>query len=457
MTSHSILSDQDLELVKSFIREKKSVCLQFPDSLLVHGPSTVAVLETVAAPDCKLYLMADTTFGSCCIDKVAGEHGNADGIIHFGPACLSKPSDDSPPVLWVFDRSDVDLDKLQHALEEVTTPCVVVADSSCYHIFPELRQRLSSKNNLIWSSIRREFNPLGETLDATEIQGRIIRNLRLDQLHDTTLFYIGEESLTLTNIMMTVPSSSVLSFSPQSGAVTEQRGQANTLIRRRFAMVQKAKDANTVGIVVGTLGVARYLDVIQSLKTLVCASGRKPYLLAVGKPSPAKLGNFLEIDVFCLVACPENSLLDSREFLKPIVTPYELSLALDPTRYWNPSLYELNLEVLDPKIKSQISETEQRNEDGTMSDEEPHFSLVTGGFAVNKHYTSRTRKETAGPDALVKRWDGTVSSYVSVSAGAEYLQSRSFQGLEVDLGSQVAELEIGREGIARGYSHEKKP
>lgn len=33
-----------------------------------------------------------------------------------------------------------------------------------------------------------------------------------------------------------------------------------------------------------------------------------------------------------LVACPENSLLDSKEFYKPVVTPFDLELAADPTR-----------------------------------------------------------------------------------------------------------------------------
>ena len=33
------------------------------------------------------------------------------------------------------------------------------------------------------------------------------------------------------------------------------------------------------------------------------------------------------MDVFVLVACPETSILDSNEFLQPIIPPYELELA----------------------------------------------------------------------------------------------------------------------------------
>ena len=48
----------------------------------------------------------------------------------------------------------------------------------------------------------------------------------------------------------------------------------------------------------------------------------------MGKLNPTKLANFLEIDVFVLVACPENSLLDTRDFLRPVVTPWEMMLAV---------------------------------------------------------------------------------------------------------------------------------
>ena len=59
----------------------------------------------------------------------------------------------------------------------------------------------------------------------------------------------------------------------------------------------------------------------------VCVYVLQYYTIAVGKLNVPKIANFLEIDVFVLVACPENSLLDSRDFFKPVITPYELELA----------------------------------------------------------------------------------------------------------------------------------
>ena len=36
------------------------------------------------------------------------------------------------------------------------------------------------------------------------------------------------------------------------------------------------------------------------------------YTIAVGKLNAPKMANFMEVDVFVLVACPENSLVDSQ-------------------------------------------------------------------------------------------------------------------------------------------------
>lgn len=185
------------------------------------------------------------------------------------------------------------------------------------------------------------------------------------------------------------------------------------------------------------------------------SSGKKPYLLAVGKPNPAKLGNFLEIDAFCLIACPENSLLDSREYMNPIITPYELVLALNPSYIWSPCQYDFNLESILPKIHNSIQIQESPENDGD-SDEEPVFSLVTGTYSMNKRFTKSVSLEpNSSDDALVKRWDGQISRFISTSAGAEFLKSRSYQGLDPTVHDSFSHLEVGREGIARGYRNEE--
>lgn len=99
---------------------------------------------------------------------------------------------------------------------------------------------------------------------------------------------------------------------------------------RRYAAVQKARDADVFGILVGTLGVgmywfissqlpciyepplASYLPLIGHIRRLLARKQKKTYTISVGKLNPAKLANFLEIECFVLIACPENTLISDK-------------------------------------------------------------------------------------------------------------------------------------------------
>lgn len=39
--------------------------------------------------EANVQILADTNYGSCCVDEVAAEHMSADAIVHYGRACLS--------------------------------------------------------------------------------------------------------------------------------------------------------------------------------------------------------------------------------------------------------------------------------------------------------------------------------------------------------------------------------
>ena len=103
----------------------------------------------------------------------------------------------------------------------------------------------------------------------------------------------------------------IYTFSP-STPLTLSSPATNVALRRRYVAVQKARDAGTVGIIVGTLGKGGYLSLITMLRKMTLERGKKPYLLALGKLNPAKVANFSECEVFCIIACPESTVIESR-------------------------------------------------------------------------------------------------------------------------------------------------
>lgn len=154
-------------------------------------------------------------------------------------------------------------------------------------------------------------------------------------LTDYRMFYVGQEGATLRNFMMTWNRCPFCSFDPVSSTGRTESVNVNRALMKRYYAIERAKDAGVVGILVGTLGVADYLAVIQQLKEAIHRAGKRSYVFAMGKLNVPKLANFLEIDVFVLVACPEKSLLDSGEFFKPVVTPFEMEVACNRKREWS--------------------------------------------------------------------------------------------------------------------------
>ncbi|KAJ3274524.1 Diphthamide biosynthesis protein 2 [Terramyces sp. JEL0728] len=435
----------DLKESANFIEGKQNICLQFPDELLADAPLVAQHLNSDS-----VFIMADTTFGPCCADLIAGQHASADAIIHYGPACLTRQS---PPILYVFEKQAVDIDDLAAKIESTFTdsqPVIVLGDTSTYHIWPALQNRIPLPN-FIWSRIEKEVHNDAE--EEEKIHGRIISLPDNVQMQDCVLFYIGADSLCLSNLVMSISPASVVIYTPDTKEINGHYGQLQSVLQRRFVQMEKARDANVIGIVVGTLGVASYLEVVNTLKELIIASGKKPYILAVGKPNPAKLGNFPEIDCFVLVACPQNSILDSKEYFYPIVTPYELSLALDKKSIWNPSKYELNLSRMMQGLSVQLEDTKIRASEHHDSDDEPHFSLITGQYAVKKGFVTVTNDEDVpGEFMMIKKEGGQLSKFVTSNVGAEFLNSKSFKGLEPKIGETKVELaEEGRSGIAKNY------
>lgn len=92
-------------------------------------------------------------------------------------------------------------------------------------------------------------------------------------------------------------------------------------------------ETQVIGIVVGTVVVNEYMELINRLKEVIVRAGKKPYEMLVGKLNEPKLRNLAIIDLYVLVSCRETSLIDPREFMTQVLTPHEVFMALTPSRF----------------------------------------------------------------------------------------------------------------------------
>ncbi|KAH9994336.1 putative diphthamide synthesis protein-domain-containing protein [Russula compacta] len=447
----------------------KRIALQFPDELLHDSVPIYHNLKRAIGAARELYVLADTSYGSCCVDEVAAQHVDADAVVHYGRACMSKNY--RLPVIYVFGKKPVDVDDAAQKLLEsyvssgISAKSVVLRHEVAYtheaeNIVSALRSVFVSRDiSVSYSPIPRRFGPSTSTdsqLPVVESEDLLDANTCPSTSEDISpILYVGASSLGLTNLVLTNPKISVYGYDPVTREATLQSaGTNNKLLMRRYALVQKARDADVFGILVGTLGVASYLPLIAHLRQVLTRAHKKAYTISVGKLNPAKLANFAEIECFILVACPENSLVDAKDFFRPIVTPFELQLALQPSPMWSGE-YVLDFDEVLARGPPNPSPDEGEEDDP----DRPVFSLVTGKYRHAKRYgdNDRTPEPASSSSALVLRdQDGTVATLRDSAAGA-FLQSRTFRGLETRAGLDPPSiLQQGRSGIARGYGDDHR-
>lgn len=242
----------------------KQIALQFPDSLLPQASQIASQLKTLT--QASVFVLADTTFGSCCIDEIAAEHCQADLIVHYGQACLS-PTTGRVPVHFVFDRVPVQsIDGIVQVVErevEQKGRVIVVWDVGYDYIIPRVKECCvkSQDGRLVWSSL--SVNHQSRTMTKGQYyigsQARVVTLSQDFALSDYHILYIGpQESLCLTHLLLSSGSIPFSVFDPSIASGEMQvlsSPSVSKLLSRRYFLVQKARDAERIGIVVGTLGV----------------------------------------------------------------------------------------------------------------------------------------------------------------------------------------------------------
>ncbi|KAL7498440.1 hypothetical protein ACHAWT_008852 [Skeletonema menzelii] len=239
-------------------------------------------------------------------------------------------------------------------------------------------------------------------------------------------------------------------------------------LRRRYFLIQKAKLATTIAILIGTTSTSySFRRMMARTRRRIQSTGRTAYTFAVGKLASAssKLANFAEIDCFVLIACGESIAkfwkMERDEMLVPVLTPMELDVALGyrpwDGRYscdfgdlirWDEDdgIAEDDLNDCDTDGLGQTSKlTGGHDESSNSSDEDqPFFSMISGKY-------EQSRSATAN-DTNLQSLPGKGQMIEYSSEAAEFLKKREYQGLEANVGQTEAKAAVlGQVGIASDY------
>ncbi|EYE99643.1 2-(3-amino-3-carboxypropyl)histidine synthase subunit 1/2 [Aspergillus ruber CBS 135680] len=521
----------DIERTLKEIRQAryKRVALQFPDDMLPDAPRVFQLLsrglnpattttsngvnghsnetdnadlaqsvaglqvENPANETPKLYILADTSYGTCCVDEVAAEHVNADVVVHYGRSCLSPTA--RLPVIYVFTHKPLPIEPVVRAFKatypDPSTKVILAADVTYADHLPNVYARLTEEGYADLFATEIVHDP------SSAIPNRSVpESVREspDSLSKWQLFHISNPP---TALLMTLASRvTAIHIYPAEKAEGEEDDvkplEASTAaaLRRRYAILTSLNTVPIFGILINTLSVKNYLHIVEHVKQKIADAGKKSYMFVVGKLNAAKVANFSEIGGWVVIGCWESSLVDSKDFWKPVITPYELELTLqgDTERVWTGAWQSDFQAILDKPTETPSSETngaaggdgdidnDDEEEDSDFESAPPEFDLRTGKLVSH----SRPMRDPAprvsaqldaaaassGPNAaraLARRAKGDLAMIGgNVSPGAEFLRSqRTWKGLGSDFDIRYDDDEDdrdstlvveGRKGIARGYT-----
>jgi len=122
-------------------------------------------------------------------------------------------------------------------------------------------------------------------------------------------------------------------YDPYGKNFTQEYYDTQLMHKNRQAAIQSASTAQTFGLILGTLGRQGSTAVYNNLRQKLDSSGKKYILVLLSEIFPGKLDLFKEVDAWIQVACPRLSIDWGLAFTKPLLTPYEASVALEGAQW----------------------------------------------------------------------------------------------------------------------------
>ncbi|TAQ88457.1 hypothetical protein B7494_g3228 [Chlorociboria aeruginascens] len=469
------------------------IALQFPDGMLGDAGRVYDLLsEELDSGDgehkgerekSRLFILGDTSYGACCVDEIAAEHGDAEVVVHYGRACLSPTA--RLPVLYIYTIQPLDLDAAVTAFVN-TVPgrhekVVLMADLEFHSHIQILGSRIKALGypNLLIPDIIRDPDAGIPNRDA---------GLEVQVLKLYSIFHISSPP---TSLLLTLSSRvhNLYIYNPSSAPPTAQPSNTTPALRRRYALLTSLSTCGVWGILINTLSVKNYLTTVSQLRELLARHGRKSYVFVVGKINVPKLANFEEIGGWVVVGCWESSVVEGEGFYRPCVTPFEMGLLLSggAARVWggewcaSAGIATLSLDAHESDSEESMNNNStnknnnnnnnknqhidiDNNSDSDPDSTPPDFDLRTGKYVSHSRpllSLASPRPASTSSHALARSQNQSMLAVNGVpSPGAEFLRGRRWMGLGSDFmdgeggedgGERGAVVEQGLSGVARGY------
>ncbi|CBY19002.1 unnamed protein product [Oikopleura dioica] len=393
------------------------VTLQLNDALLPDAAKILKELKKRVGSEsyARFCVLADSTFGDGDVDEVSALHLNCQALVYFGDANF-KTITNIPSLIVSLDT--ITKSSFAASLDELHSK---YSDALFLVENKKMSEAVSEKiGNVSLMTLANDINELS-------------RKISLE-----TVVYIGNtKSPKISAWCLQNQPKMFISVSSDTFVTEVNPVDVGRILMQRFYLIEKAKDAERVGIVLGSNGGHATSGLcMDKLRKLGQESGKTVYSLIVGEPTPQKLANFPEMDIFVLIASPEESILPAKGFYKPVLHPWEFMMACSDEDWTG--AYSANwTDLLQAELKASVKEYD--------------VSLFTGNIrTANKNSPVESSSGASGMQlaTIGEREIALLDSH-------KIRESREYFGLNQEQNLAPSKVVDGRSGIAQGYADEK--
>ena len=308
-------------------RQAKMVGVQFPEGLLCYATIICDILEQFTG--CETLIMAEVTYGACCVDDLGAAAIGCDLLVHYGHSCLVPISHTTVEVMYVFVTIDIDLAHLIGCVQ-LTFPNkeIRLALMGTIQFTPTiLKAAHMLEKKLGYSTVT---TPQAKPLSKTEVLG-----CTSPVLNDIDAFvFVADGRFHLESAMIHNPSVLSYQYNPYNKIMTQEFYETPKMLINRQAAIAKAQDQTKWGIILGTLGRQGNVQILERIKKAMDEAGKTYFVLLLSEIFPSKLALFEEVGAWVQIACPRLSIDWGRAFQKaPLLNPYEAHVALGKTTF----------------------------------------------------------------------------------------------------------------------------
>ena len=342
------------------VGDHRLVALQVPEGLKIQALEIIDDIES--RTDANVILSGDPCFGAC--DLVHNKMGSMgiDLIAHMGHSQMNIDSgmdtqfievtyDGDPelsPVLpFLHQHRELARTRLKESGDEQTAESEEEAQEKFLdsvgrmaplsdaklglvgaiqhlHLLPEFKQRLEDAGFDVTI-------PVGGA--RLSFPGQVLGcNYSGDDSSIGHYFFLGSGDFHPIGLVLHTGKPLAM-LDPYTGDASEMgRERIDRILRQRFGLIMQVDDAKVFGILIGEKPGQMRRSLAMRLKRMLERHGKKGYLIALEYIGP-ELIDFYPVDAFVNTACPRIAIDDSTRYSKPLITPFELEVALGEKKW----------------------------------------------------------------------------------------------------------------------------